>query len=72
MEMPAGYSTALTAMQRHVNSARPNAPVRPDPPRRSPAALTTRLRATTANALHRLAYRLEPRPAPARDTCPAA
>jgi hypothetical protein len=68
MEMPAGYSTALTAMARHVNSARPDAPVRPDPPRRSPAELTTRLRASAANTLRAVANRLEPRPAPA-DTC---
>ncbi|WFE28261.1 hypothetical protein O7623_03350 [Solwaraspora sp. WMMD791] len=68
MEMPAGYSTALTAMAHHVNSARPDAPVRPDPPRRSPVELTSRLRAGTAATLRGIADRLEPRPAPV-DSC---
>ncbi|MFY1699909.1 MULTISPECIES: hypothetical protein [unclassified Solwaraspora] len=68
MEMPAGYSTALSAMAHHVNSARPDAPVRPDPPRRSPAEVTTRLRAGAAAGLHAIANRLEPRRAPV-DTC---
>ncbi|RZU75090.1 hypothetical protein EV384_3612 [Micromonospora kangleipakensis] len=66
MEQPTGYVLAVDAVTRHVNSARPDAPVRPDRPR--PARLTlTRLAA--AGALRRLADLMEPRPAPVPHTC---
>ncbi|KXK59105.1 hypothetical protein AWW66_26010 [Micromonospora rosaria] len=67
MEQPAGFSLALDAMSRHVTSARPDAPVRPDPPRRS---LLAGGRTAGAVALRRLADRLEPRPAPAPPCVP--
>ncbi|MDZ5446888.1 hypothetical protein U2F26_29875 [Micromonospora sp. 4G57] len=66
MEQSTGFVLAVDAVTRHVNSARPDAPVRPDRPR--PARLTpTRLAA--AGALRRLADLMEPRPAPAPPAC---
>ncbi|MFR9777643.1 hypothetical protein ACL02O_16505 [Micromonospora sp. MS34] len=59
MEQPTGYVLALDAVTRHVNSARPDAPVRPDRPR-PPRLAPTRLAA--AGALRRLADLMEPRP----------
>ncbi|MGW4155610.1 hypothetical protein ACWEDF_20870 [Micromonospora chersina] len=60
MERSTGFVLAVDAVTRHVNSARPDAPVRPDPPR-PPRLAPTRLAA--AAALRRLADRMEPRPA---------
>ncbi|MBM0280117.1 hypothetical protein [Micromonospora tarensis] len=66
MELPTGYVTALDAMNRHVNSARPDAPVQVE--RARPALLTSTRRAA-AVALHRLADRIQPRPVPAAPRC---
>jgi hypothetical protein len=63
MEHPTGYLLALDAVARHVNSARPDAPVRPDRPR-APRLAGTRL--ALAGALRGLADRMEPRPAATR------
>ncbi|MFG2167310.1 hypothetical protein [Micromonospora chersina] len=60
MEQSTGFVLAVDAVTRHVNSARPDAPVRPDRPR-PPRLAPTRLAA--AAALRRLADRMEPRPA---------
>ncbi|NES15963.1 MULTISPECIES: hypothetical protein [Micromonospora] len=65
MEHSTGYLLAVDAVTRHVNSARPDAPVRPDRPR-TPRLAPTRLAA--AGALRRLADLMEPRPA-AAPTC---
>ncbi|MFI6265942.1 hypothetical protein [Micromonospora sp. NPDC051006] len=66
MEQPAGFISAIDAVHRHVNSARPNAPIQPERPR--PARLApTRLAA--AGALRRLADRIQPRPAPSMTQC---
>ncbi|MGR6319160.1 hypothetical protein Q2K19_30160 [Micromonospora soli] len=65
MEHVTGFVLAVDAVTRHVNSARPDAPVRPDRPR-PPRLAPTRLAA--AGALRRLADRMEPRPA-AVPTC---
>ncbi|MEQ4302177.1 hypothetical protein ABNF97_12425 [Plantactinospora sp. B6F1] len=58
---PVGYHLALGATERHVRSARPDAPVRPD---REPApdAGPGRLRRSTAAMLRRVADRLAPAP----------
>ncbi|WP_433538524.1 hypothetical protein ACQPZK_12950 [Micromonospora sp. CA-249363] len=61
MEHPTGYVTALDAMSRHVNSARPDAPVVVERARRPLFAPT---RQVTAVALRRLADRIQPRPVP--------
>jgi hypothetical protein len=62
---PLGFNLAMGATMRHVLSARPDAPVRPDPPRRSRD--TGALRRSAAGLLRRAADRLEPRrPAPVR------
>ncbi|MFG2058186.1 hypothetical protein ACGFI9_29610 [Micromonospora sp. NPDC048930] len=60
MEHSTGFVLAVDAVTRHVNSARPDAPVRPDRPR-PPRLAPTRLAA--AGALRRLADLMEPRPA---------
>ncbi|WBB69488.1 hypothetical protein [Micromonospora sp. WMMD812] len=66
MEHSTGFVSAIDAVNRHVNSARPDAPVRVDRPR--PARLApTRL--ATAGALRRLADRIQPRPLPATTRC---
>ena len=61
MEFPTGYVTALDAMNRHVNSARPDAPVQAE---RARPALLAPTRQATAGALRRLADRIQPRPVP--------
>ncbi|MET8253632.1 hypothetical protein [Micromonospora sp. NPDC005197] len=66
MEFPTGYVTALDAMNRHVNSARPDAPVQAERPRR---ALLAPTRQVTAVALRRLADRIQPRPMPTVTRC---
>ncbi|MGC4797465.1 hypothetical protein ACLQ3H_25575 [Micromonospora saelicesensis] len=66
MELPTGYITALDAMSRHVNSARPDAPVQVEHPRR---ALLAPTRQVTALALRRLADRIQPRPLPGTARC---
>ncbi|GAA3745877.1 hypothetical protein GCM10022225_31980 [Plantactinospora mayteni] len=56
-----GYHLALGATERHVRSARPHAPVRPD--RESiPGAGPGRLRRSTAAMLRQAADRLAPAP----------
>jgi hypothetical protein len=66
MELPTGYITALDAMNRHVNSARPDAPVQVEHPRR---ALLTPTRQAAAVALRRLADHIQPRPLPGAPRC---
>ncbi|MFY1614915.1 hypothetical protein [Micromonospora sp. WMMD736] len=61
MEFPTGYVTALDAMNRHVTSARPDAPVVVERARQPLFAPTRRV---TAVALRRLADRIQPRPVP--------
>ncbi|MET8306588.1 MULTISPECIES: hypothetical protein [unclassified Micromonospora] len=66
MEHSTGYITALDAMNRHVNSARPDAPVQVErvrPPLLAPS------RRATAVVLRRLADRIQPRPLPAATPC---
>ncbi|MFE9656838.1 hypothetical protein [Micromonospora sp. NPDC006431] len=60
MEQSTGFVLAVDAVTRHVNSARPDAPVRPDRPH-APRLAPTRL--AVAGALRRLADRMEPHPA---------
>ncbi|MEU5566965.1 hypothetical protein [Micromonospora musae] len=62
MEHSTGFVTAIDAVTRHVNSARPDAPVRLDRPR-APRLAPTRLAA--AVVLRRLADRIQPQPTPA-------
>ncbi|MFJ6198876.1 hypothetical protein [Micromonospora sp. NPDC092111] len=59
MEQPTGFMLALDAVHHHVNSARPDAPIRPDRVRR-PRLAPTRL--ATAGVLRRLADLMEPAP----------
>ncbi|MFI7024922.1 hypothetical protein [Micromonospora sp. NPDC049900] len=66
MEQPTGFVFAIDAVDRHVNSARPDAPIRPDPPRVARFA-TGRRRA--AGALRRLADRIQPAPLPSPTNC---
>ncbi|MEU4555149.1 hypothetical protein EV382_1298 [Micromonospora violae] len=66
MELPSGYVTALDAMNRHAYSARPDAPVQVERPRRARLAPT---RQATALALRRLADRIQPRPLPGTPRC---
>ncbi|MET7670640.1 hypothetical protein [Micromonospora luteifusca] len=66
MELPTGYLTALDAMNRHVNSARPDAPVEVE---RARPALLTPSRQAVAVGLRRLADRIQPRPLPAAPHC---
>ncbi|MDO3704433.1 hypothetical protein Q3W71_22470 [Micromonospora sp. C28SCA-DRY-2] len=66
MEQPTGYIFAIDAVTRHVNSARPDAPVRPERPRSARLAPTRR---ATAAALRRLADRIQPAPLPAPPRC---
>ncbi|MEU7751600.1 hypothetical protein AB0B57_28345 [Micromonospora sp. NPDC049101] len=66
MELPSGYVTALDAMNRHVNSARPDAPVQVE---RVRPALLAPTRQAAAVALRRLADRIQPRPLPAAPPC---
>jgi hypothetical protein len=55
---PIAMILADKAMRRHVTSARPHAPVRPDPPNRRPRAEAGRMQ--IAVLLRRLANRIEP------------
>ena len=64
MEQPTGFIFAVDAVTRHVTSARPDAPIRPDPPRAARLAGARRLAAAT---LHRLADQIQP--APSRCAC---
>ncbi|MGI5521287.1 hypothetical protein ACQEUX_10040 [Micromonospora sp. CA-259024] len=66
MELPTGYISALDAMNRHVNSARPDAPVQVE---RARPALLSPTRQAAAVALRRLADRIQPRPLPAGPRC---
>ncbi|MFG1869448.1 hypothetical protein ACLQ28_17885 [Micromonospora sp. DT201] len=66
MELPTGYITALDAMNRHINSARPDAPIQAERARR---ALLAPARQSTAVALRRLADRIQPRPLPVGPHC---
>ncbi|MEU8184344.1 hypothetical protein AB0B85_25290 [Micromonospora sp. NPDC049044] len=66
MELPTGYVTALDAMNRHVNSARPDAPVQVE---RARPALLAPTRQAAAVALRRLADRIQPRPLPGEPRC---
>lgn len=66
MEQPTGFVLAVDAVARHVNSARPDAPVRPEH-RRSPRLAPTRRAAATA--LRRLADRIQPAPVPVPPRC---
>ncbi len=60
---PLGSLAAMSAQRRSVLSARPDAPVIPDRPSRWHTA-STAVRQAGARVLHKLADRLEPRPAP--------
>ncbi|MDG4797845.1 hypothetical protein [Micromonospora sp. WMMD1082] len=66
MEHLTGFIVADDAVTRHVMSARPDAPVRPDAPRRARLAGPRRL---TARVLRRLADQIQPAPVPAPSTC---
>jgi hypothetical protein len=59
---------AMNATRRSMLSARPDAPVIPDRPARWHTASTV-ARQAGAGVLHRLAERIEPRPAPAARSC---
>ncbi|MFY1687014.1 hypothetical protein [Plantactinospora sp. WMMB782] len=54
---PVGYNLALGATERHVRSARPGAPVRPDS---TPGGRPGLLRRSTAAMLRQVADRLAP------------
>ncbi|MER7460633.1 hypothetical protein [Micromonospora sp. NPDC126480] len=66
MEQPAGLLLAVDAVTRHVTSARPDAPVRPE---RVRAPRLARGRRTAATALRRLADRIQPAPVPVPPRC---
>ncbi|MER7334993.1 MULTISPECIES: hypothetical protein [unclassified Micromonospora] len=66
MEHSTGFVVAVDAVTRHVNSARPDAPVHAERPR-APRLAPTRLAA--AGALRRLADRIQPPPLPAPQRC---
>ncbi|TCC00385.1 hypothetical protein E0H26_01435 [Micromonospora zingiberis] len=66
MEQPTGFIFAIDAVTRHVNSARPDAPVRPESPRTARLAGTRRL---TADALRRLADQIQPAPLTTTPNC---
>lgn len=66
MDQPAGFVLAVDAVTRHVTSARPDAPVRPER-HRAPRLAPTRRAAATA--LRRLADRIQPTPVPAPPRC---
>jgi hypothetical protein len=63
---PISADLAVRAARATAGSARPDAPVVPDPEPRSPRLAGTRLR--SAAALHTLAGWLEPQPRPTK-TC---
>ncbi|MFF0718006.1 hypothetical protein [Micromonospora sp. NPDC003816] len=66
MEQPTGFVFAIDAVTRHVNSARPDAPIRPDPPRPARFAAGRRRAAT---ALRRLADQIQPPALPSPTNC---
>lgn len=66
MEQPTGFIFAIDAVTRHVNSARPDAPVRPEPAR---TPRLTGARRLTAVALRRLADQIQPAPLTATPNC---
>ncbi|MFG1778037.1 hypothetical protein ACGFIG_16585 [Micromonospora sp. NPDC049048] len=66
MEQPTGFILAVDAVNRHVNSARPDAPVCPERPRVARLAPT---RLATAGALRRLADRIQPPPVASTPRC---
>ncbi|MGN9778271.1 hypothetical protein ACTMS0_21265 [Micromonospora sp. H33] len=66
MDQPTGFVLAVDAVTRHVTSARPDAPIRPEPPRTPRLAATRRAAAAT---LRRLADRIQPAPVPAPPRC---
>lgn len=66
MEQPTGFIFAIDAVARHVNSARPDAPVRPEPPR---TPRLTGARRLTAEALRRLADQIQPAPLTSTPNC---
>ncbi|RKN51127.1 hypothetical protein [Micromonospora endolithica] len=66
MEQPTGYVLAVDAVLRHVNSARPDAPVRPERPRAVPLAAP---RLAVAAVLRRVADRIQPAPVPRAPRC---
>ena len=55
MELPAAYLRGLHDINREVLSARPDAPVVPDPPRHEP-----RLRRSLSRAIYRLSVAVAP------------
>ncbi|MEV6814244.1 hypothetical protein [Micromonospora sp. NPDC051296] len=68
MEQPTGFIVAVDAVMRHVNSARPDAPVRAEPPRTARLAAPRRL---AAGALRRLADQIQPTPTSSARNIPA-
>ncbi|MGW4498823.1 hypothetical protein ACWENR_09405 [Micromonospora sp. NPDC004336] len=66
MEQPTGLIAAIDAVTRHVNSARPDAPVIAERPR---AARLAPARLAAAGALRRIADRIQPPPLPAPQRC---
>lgn len=68
MDQQFGAVVAMSTARRSMLSARPDAPVIPDRPARWQTA-STAVRYAGARALHRLAQRIEPRPAPAARSC---
>ncbi|SCL72285.1 hypothetical protein GA0070606_6031 [Micromonospora citrea] len=66
MDQPTGLIVAIDAVTRHVNSARPDAPVVAERPRAARLAPT---RLAAAGALRRLADRIQPPPLPAPPRC---
>lgn len=66
MEQPTGFVLAVDAVTRHVNSARPDAPVRPERPRVARLAST---RLAAAGVLRRLADRIQPPSVAAAPRC---
>ncbi|WP_327037864.1 hypothetical protein [Micromonospora maris] len=66
MEQPTGFVFAIDAVTRHVNSARPDAPIVPDPPRTPRLSGARHLAAVT---LRRLADQIQPAPRTATPHC---
>ncbi|MFI1989865.1 hypothetical protein [Actinoplanes sp. NPDC020271] len=56
MELPTAYLRGLHEQNRHVHSARPDAPVVPDPPRREP-----HLRKSLSRAVYKVSVAIAPR-----------
>jgi hypothetical protein len=68
MDQQLGSLAAMNSARRSMLSARPDAPVIPERPARWQTA-STAVRYAGARALHRLATRIEPCPAPAPRSC---